>query len=488
MNRKLIAVALIAFLICVGLGSSIGCGGGDGGDGGDGDGGGGGGPYTLTIASTACGLVTTPGEDTFTYNASTVVNLVATPDAGCRFVNWTGNVGTIANVTAAATTITMNGNYAITANFALGTLIAGVPDTSWPPTATLTPPPPQTSYCAPLAMVNVVYYWDDVIEHHNALDLTQNVTTNFDPKTLAEYIGYFMDTNNWCTMNRGNGPDGHKGTYAKDISPGTLDFVRWDAGNLLGTPPPALPAGKIGYNWMAADDFGWFAPTGFDFYKAVIDTGRPLVVCFRYWNPAPTGIQKTDPATGETIDVFRWGGALNHSWEEHDYDNPWEEWDCPESEYGREDCIGHAVTGVGYILNWDPDGDDGPLPAANYTIVHDNWDTTPENVAIPWDNWNSSHDVDPGVVAPGNPPVKYDLNISSDLFGSVTTPGEGTFTCDINAVVNLVATPGDDCYFVNWTGNVGTVNNVSAASTTIIMNGNYNITANFDWIPVGPPI
>ena len=73
--------------------------------------------YDLTIASTGPGLVTTPGQGTFTYNATAVVSLVATPDTGSQFVRWTGNVSTIADSNAAATTITMNDRYSITANF-----------------------------------------------------------------------------------------------------------------------------------------------------------------------------------------------------------------------------------------------------------------------------------------------------------------------------------------------------------------------------------
>ena len=75
--------------------------------------------YDLTIASTAGGSVTTPGEGTFTYDEGTVVNLVAEPEEGYRFVEWTGDVDTIANVNAAATNTTMNGDYSITANFAV---------------------------------------------------------------------------------------------------------------------------------------------------------------------------------------------------------------------------------------------------------------------------------------------------------------------------------------------------------------------------------
>ena len=75
--------------------------------------------YDLTVASTDGGVVTSPGEDTFTYDCGTVVDLVATPDAYYGFVEWTGDVDTIADVYAASTTITMNGDYSITANFSL---------------------------------------------------------------------------------------------------------------------------------------------------------------------------------------------------------------------------------------------------------------------------------------------------------------------------------------------------------------------------------
>ena len=73
--------------------------------------------YRLAIFSTAGGLVTTPGEDGFTYNAGTVVNLMATPARGYEFTKWTGDVDTISNVNAASTTITMNGDYYICAHF-----------------------------------------------------------------------------------------------------------------------------------------------------------------------------------------------------------------------------------------------------------------------------------------------------------------------------------------------------------------------------------
>ena len=77
-------------------------------------------------------------------------------------------------------------------------------------------------------------------------------------------------------------------------------------------------------------------------------------------------------------------------------------------------------------------------------------------------------------------PVQYDLTISASLGGSVSTPGEGTFTYDEGTVVNLVATPGAGYRFVKWTGDVGTIVNANATSTAITVHGNYSVTASFE--------
>ena len=74
----------------------------------------------------------------------------------------------------------------------------------------------------------------------------------------------------------------------------------------------------------------------------------------------------------------------------------------------------------------------------------------------------------------------YNLAISSTAGGSVTTPGEGMFTYDEGTVVNLVAEADEGYYFVNWTGDVGTVANVVAATTAITINNHYYIIASFD--------
>jgi hypothetical protein len=79
--------------------------------------------------------------------------------------------------------------------------------------------------------------------------------------------------------------------------------------------------------------------------------------------------------------------------------------------------------------------------------------------------------------------TKYDLTISSTEGGEVTTPGVGTFPYDGGTVVDLVVTPDAGYRFVKWTGNVSNISDVDAATTTITMNGDYSITANFEQIP-----
>ena len=97
MTRHVILLIVVAF-----IGGMVACGGES---------------HTLTIASTAGGNVTSPGEGIFNYTGGTVVNLVAEASEGFRFVNWSGDVATIADVNATVTTITIQGNYSIRANF-----------------------------------------------------------------------------------------------------------------------------------------------------------------------------------------------------------------------------------------------------------------------------------------------------------------------------------------------------------------------------------
>ena len=83
------------------------------------------------------------------------------------------------------------------------------------------------------------------------------------------------------------------------------------------------------------------------------------------------------------------------------------------------------------------------------------------------------------------PAGQFALTTSSTVGGSVTVPGEGVFIYDAGTEVSLVATPDSGYYFADWSGDVGTVDNVNSPSTTISIEDSYSITANFEQIPAG---
>jgi len=84
------------------------------------------------------------------------------------------------------------------------------------------------------------------------------------------------------------------------------------------------------------------------------------------------------------------------------------------------------------------------------------------------------------------PPVRYNLVTSSTTGGSITTPGQGTYTYDEGTVVDLVAEAEQGYQFVAWTGDVSTIENGDAAQTRITINGSYSIGASFEekYIPM----
>ncbi|OGN96295.1 MAG: hypothetical protein A2Z77_09390 [Chloroflexi bacterium RBG_13_51_36] len=79
-------------------------------------------------------------------------------------------------------------------------------------------------------------------------------------------------------------------------------------------------------------------------------------------------------------------------------------------------------------------------------------------------------------------PGWYRLTTSSTEGGTVTTPGEGNFVYAANTTVPIAAEPDEGYKFLKWTGNVSTIADIYAASTTVTMNASYSITALFDWL------
>lgn len=72
------------------------------------------------------------------------------------------------------------------------------------------------------------------------------------------------------------------------------------------------------------------------------------------------------------------------------------------------------------------------------------------------------------------------LTVSATDGGQVTAPREEVSTYNSGEDVDLKAHENRGFGFVNWTGDVGTVVDVNAATTEIKMEGNYSIRANFE--------
>jgi len=88
----------------------------------------------------------------------------------------------------------------------------------------------------------------------------------------------------------------------------------------------------------------------------------------------------------------------------------------------------------------------------------------------------------PGINLTSPCPIQYSLAISSGPGGAVTSPGEGPFTYAEGTSVPVVATAGAGYHFLNWTGtavDAGKVDDPSSSSTSLTVDGDYTLVANF---------
>ena len=157
---------------------------------------------------------------------------------------------------------------------------------------------------------------------------------------------------------------------------------------------------------------------------------------------------------------------------------------------------GEANAGNASVLFYDGAPADGVLIGEN--VINVNVGQT-ANASVSWNATTGGRHEIHVVISPFNGFLEKDYTnneayktidvactliiYSSSAGGNVTTPGEGTFgPYSYGAAVNLVATA-YPCYkFVNWTGSgvtAGKVANPNASSTTILMDSDYSVQANF---------
>ncbi|MDP2631656.1 MAG: fibronectin type III domain-containing protein [Candidatus Uhrbacteria bacterium] len=251
-------------------------------------------------------------------------------------------------------------------------ILDGVPDINQPPLnsfrASIT-----NGWSAPMAAANIFEYFDDAKN-----EFATNITGTSSDQKLGDYLGWFMDTNNYGSSERRNSEN--LGTLNSDIASGMQEFAIWDGAHPsdYGFPTTASLIDKDSYTgWTFSTISGSSAQSGaWTRIKNQLKIGSPALVVFDYWNPNILNKVYND------INLYSWGSAVESSKDSNIGTNaPIETWNSEQGNNG----VGHAVTAVGYIENYDADDGNGEQ---DWIIVHDTWPTTPNPLAIPWDNFS----------------------------------------------------------------------------------------------------
>jgi len=464
--------------------------------------------YTLTVGSTTGGSVTTPGQGTFTYDEGTVVNLVAEAEQGYRFLNWTGDVEEIANAAAATTTITMKDDYSITAAFiarydlAVASTAGG--SVTEPGEGNFTYDDGAVVNLKAVAQSNYRFLnWTgdvagipDVQAAITTITIKGNatITANF----LARYDLTISSTAGGSVTTPGEGKftydEGEVVNLVADAEEG-YRFVNWTGhvGNIADVQAASTTITikanstiranleKIPQYKLTISSTGGGSVTGpgedtFTCYEgtetaliAVADQGYRFVV----WTGHIDDIADVNSAT--TIITIKRNSTIKANFEE-----------IPQHDIAIDSNDGGSVTGPGEgtftfyegtAVDLVTQADEGYRFAFWTGDIDDIADVNAASTVITVRGQSA-------ITANFEEIPLYDLAISSADGGSVTGPGEGTFTYYDETVVNLVAEPEEGYRFANWAGDVDDIADVKAAATTITVTGNFTIRATFEEIPL----
>ncbi|MGB6873625.1 MAG: C1 family peptidase [Dehalococcoidia bacterium] len=459
--------------------------------------------YNLAISSTAGGSVTGPGEGTFTYDEGTVVNLMAKAEQGYRFVNWTGDVDEIADVDAAATTITMDDDYAITANF-VKTYTLTVGSTAG---GSVTGPGEGTFTYDPGTVVNLVAeaeqgyrfvnWTGDVDDIADVQAATTTITMNDDYAISANFIARYdlaiVSTTGGSVTGPGEGTftydDGTAVNLVAEPEEG-YRFVSWTGDvddiadvqaaittiTIKGDSAITANFEEIPRYDLAVSSTAGGSVTGpgegtFTYYEGTaVDLIAEPEEGYRFVNWTGDVDDIADVQAAATTITIKGDSTITANFEE-----------IPRYDLAINSTASGSVTGPGEGTFTYYEGTEVDLiaePEEGYRFV--NWTGDVDDIA---DVQAAATTItirgDSTIIANFEEIPQYDLAISSTDGGSVTGPGEGTFTYDDRTVVDLIAEPEEGYGFVNWTGDVDDIADVQAATTTITIRGNSTITANF---------
>ncbi len=398
------------------------------------------GQQTLTTSAASGGTVSTPGVGTFQYDHGTTVSVTATAAANYHFVNWTGTAvtsGKVANATSATTTVTVDGNYTLQANFAIGqqtltTSAASGGTVSTPGVGTFQYDHGTTVSVTATAAANYhfVNWTGTAVTSGKVANATSATTTVTVDGNYTLQANFAVDRNT-LTISAGSG-----GTVS---SPGVGTF-QYDHGTTVSVTATAA-ANYHFVNWTGtAVTSGKVANANSASTTVTVDGNYTLQANFAIGQQTLT----TSAASGGTVST---PGVGNF---QYDHGTTVSVTATAGTNYHFVNWTGTAVTS-GKVAN---------ATSATTTVTVDGNYTLQANFAV----------------------GQQTLTTSAASGGTVSTPGVGNFQYDHGTTVSVTATAAANYHFVNWTGTAvtsGKVANATSATTTVTMDGNYTLQANF---------
>jgi hypothetical protein len=444
--------------------------------------------YTLTAGNDGHGSVTlNPAGGSYCSGRS--VTLTPVPNPGYLFSGWAGaNASEIQN-TAGVYTIVMNGNKSVTANFAPQTCLDASPlpvvaDTYLSAAATTTnygtSAQLQVDGTTGTARRTTLLKWDVSSIPVNAKINTASIAVNVTDDSTIAYPLYDV---------------------VKAWTEGGATWATYDGTNAWGTAGASGTTGNVdrGITNLWNSSTSSFTPTG----VRTVSLNSDGVAMVQQW---VTG------GTNNGVIIQQYSGTTNTL-----YFDSKEGTTAPTLNINY--CLPNNTAPAAPVLVSPADAATGVGTSPTLDVTVSDIDTNATNVtffgrevgAPTWQNLGTAYAVASGAhatiswaglteaiqyewyvtVNDGSATTTgatwrfttlvptFNLTTTAGTGGTITAPATSPTTHDSGAVVTITAAPNTGYHFVNWTGDVGTVADVNAASTTITMNGNYAITANF---------
>ncbi|MCE5249036.1 InlB B-repeat-containing protein [bacterium] len=382
--------------------------------------------YALTLAVNMTGWGTTSPSEVAAhmYDEETVVSITATPASGYRFVNWTG---TVASSTSATTTVTVTGNITVTANFEKipkqYALTLAVNMTGWGTTspsevaAHMYDEETVVSITATPASGYRFVSWTGTVASSTSASTTVTVTGNM---TVTANFEKIPTTQYTLTMAVNN-------TEWGTTSP-SAGAHTYDSGTVV-TVTASPATGYRFVSWTGTVASSTSAST------TVTVTGNMTVTAnFEKIPQYILTIAVNNPDWGTTNPTIGW----------HAYDE------------GKVVTIKVSPVSGYRFVSWTGNVADTTSASTSVTMTG-NMTVTANFEKIP---------------------TQYTLMIKVNINGwGTTNPSVGDYKYDEGAVVSITATPATGYLFTSWTGDVASS---TSATTTVTMNGDRTVTANFE--------